>query len=334
MIDIRKKIVTLISLLMLIIMLGAGGYVFIEGWTLTDALFMTVITMSTVGYGAVGELSAAGKIFTMFLNIGGIALYSYSFFSLVSIVSTGSIQKLFRRSQMDRTIDKIQGHYIICGTGEIARHITRELGAVSKSFIVVDSSEAEIIRAKLEEGLYIVGEPDTEDTLRAAGIERAAGIFCTLHDDRSNILLTLAARDLSKTVRIVALSRSEESYTKFIKAGADRVIFSYRIGGMRMASEMLRPGVVTFLDRMLKEAGGTRFEEVPISGESPLAGRPLNTAGFQEKYELSVVAVQRPDGSYDYNTLSENARNIEVGDALVVIGKASEIEKFRKYASP
>lgn len=330
MFNVRRKIITLLSLLAFIILAGSLGYIIIEGWTLTDSLFMTVITMSTVGYGAVGELSSAGKIFTMFLNVGGIALYSYSFFSLVSLVSTGSIQKIFRRSKMDSLIDKLDGHYIVCGTGDIAKHITRELSAVSKSFLVIDSSEENIIKAKLENELHIIGEPDTEEVLKAARIERAAGIFCTLQDDRCNILLTLAARDLNKTVRIVALSRREEAYTKFIKAGADRVIFSYRIGGMRMASEMLRPGVVTFLDRMLKEAGGTRFEEIIITVGSPLAGQPLDLASLQEEYDLSVVALQGPDGSYSYNLQSGRSRTLSAGDAIIVIGRASEIERFRK----
>lgn len=332
--NVKKEIFQLVLMLIAIVCVGTAGYVLIEKWVLTDALFMTVITMSTVGYGAVGTLSEPGKIFTIFLNIGGISLYSFAFFRIVSIVSTGSIQKMFRRDKMDKRIKNLVDHYIVCGSSEIVKYIANELCEVGKDFVIVENSEEKIKDRGLEEYLYLVGECDEEEILDRAGIEKACGIFCLMNDDRENILLVLTARSMNKGIKIITRCVNEAVDSKFRKAGADRVVFADKIGGLRMVSEMIRPNVVTFLDKMLRDPGGTRFEEIEIEEGSSLAGQSLDSCASRGHFKITVVAVMNKAGEYEYNYLGQSERVIKSGEYIVVIGDSEEINKFRTYATP
>ncbi len=333
-INIKGQIFRLGLLLSGIILIGTLGYFTIEGWNLSDSLFMTVITMSTVGYGAVDDLSQAGQFFTIFLNIGGIALYSTAFFKIVSIVSAGSIIEMMQRDKMDKKIAKLENHYIICGCGETVKHIAHELSDVKLTFVIVCPDNEELEQRNLGDYYHIFGEPDKEKVLEKAGIERARGIFCVMPEDRENILITLTARSLNPKLQITTSCVSEEAHSKFQKAGADRIIFADRIGGLRMVSEMIRPDVVTFLDKMLRESGGIRFEEIAVAENSQLIGQPMTCCAPDRHFQVTVVAVLNKEGKYEYNHLSmDDDRTIEAGEKLVVIGRSEEIEKMREYAS-
>ena len=333
-INIKGQIFRLGLLLSGIILIGTLGYFTIEGWNLSDSLFMTVITMSTVGYGAVDDLSQAGQFFTIFLNIGGIALYSTAFFKIVSIVSAGSIIEMMRRYKMDKKIDNLENHYIICGCGETVKHIANELFDVKREFVVVCPDEEEVERKNLKDYYHIVGEPDKENVLKKAGVERARGIFCVMPEDRENILVTLTARSLNQKLQITTSCVSEEARSKFQKAGADRIIFADRIGGLRMVSEMIRPDVVTFLDKMVRQSGGIRFEEIAVAENSQLIGQPMTCCAPDKDFQVTVVAVLNNEGKYEYNHLArDDERTIKAGEKLVVIGCSDEIEKMREYAS-
>jgi len=312
--------------------MGTFGFYFIERWSFPDSLFMTIITMSTVGYGEVNPLSENGKIFTIVLNLVGIGLYSYSFFAIMSLVSSGHVRKMLRRSRMDKLISRISDHYIICGIGETGKYIMKELKNTGKDFVLIEKDE-KIIRQLDEKGhLHLEGNAHDESLLKSAGIERAKGIFCTLPDDKENIFLVLSAKELNEDIRIISKCVGEQSEKKFYRAGAFKVIYQNRIGGLRMASEMLRPSVVTFLDKMLRKNRAIRFEEVYIPKDSHIVGQTIPETGIIQKFNVAVMAVQVESGDYLYYAGNNVERNILGNEYVIVIGSQEDINKLRKYA--
>jgi voltage-gated potassium channel len=312
---------------------GTLGYRLIEGWTLLDSLYMTVITVGTVGYGEVHPLSSAGRVFTMILIMGGIGLFTYGFSTIAAVVIEGDLSEAFRRRRMEKDIAKLAGHYVVCGAGHTGGVICAELKKTGRRYVVVDTDAAAI--TKLAERLgadfpHVVGDSTEDDVLKRAGVERAAGVFAVLGTDQDNAFVVLSAKGLNPKARVLACQKSLGVREKLLRSGADGVVDPEFIGGLRLASEMIRPVTVGFLDSMLREKGThVRFDEIAVTADSPLIGRPVGEVkGAQGDAPLLVALV--PSGTDRYEINPSSTRVIAGGDRLVLIGETEALEVLRR----
>lgn len=333
--EVRDRLLGVAALFLACIAAGTLGYRLIEGWPLFDSLYMTVITLATVGFGETHPLSAAGRLFTICLIMGGIGMMTYGFSTLTSLVIEGELSEAFRRRRMDKAIAALTGHFVICGAGHTGGVICAELKKTGRDFVVVDRDPAAI--AMLAERLgfdlpHIVGDGSDDAVLRRAGVERAAGVFAVLATDQDNAFVVLSAKGLNPKAKVLACQKSLGVRDKLLRSGADGVVDPEFIGGLRLASEMIRPVTVGFLDSMLRHKDAHfRFDEIVVPSDSPLIGRPLGEVKGTEGGVPLVVAVVAA-GSDRYEINPPSARCVRAGDRLVVLGETAALGGLRKRA--
>ena len=328
--EMHKRLVSVTGLLAFTLFVGMVGYVLIEGWAPFDALYMTVITLATVGYGETNPLSYAGRVFTLFLILGGVSIVAYAFSTLTSIIVEGQLSTVLNRRRMEKEIAKLSGHYIVCGMSHSARVIMDELQKTGRSFVAIDK-DRETVEKLIADGFKAVeGDATEEETLKRAGVMKAAGIFAVLSSDQYNAFLALTAKGLNPKIRVVSTQRELTVRQQLLRSGADNVVNPQYIGGLRMVSEMVRPATVGFLDSMMRERGSVvRFDEVAIPAGSPLVGRPVgDVKGTEGHAPLLVAVLEEETGHYDINP--DPGRLIKSGDRLVMIGEASKLSDLRK----
>jgi voltage-gated potassium channel len=323
---IRRKALIAGGLLALVLAVGTAAYKHIGGdrATVLDSLYMVVITIATIGYGEIVDLSHSpgGRIFTMFLSFAGIGIMTYIMMSLTAFVVEGELNEAFRRRKMEKRIEKLRDHYIVCGADGVGTHVARELAATRRPFVVIDTDREKIERFHgADDGPpFVVGDATDNETLRKAGIERARGLFAVTGDDNQNMVISLSARQLNPGVRVVARCEEARNSEKMQRAGADSAVSPTRIGGLRMASEMLRPAVVTFLDVMLRrEDERLRIEELPVP--PAMVGRQLAALDLQRFKALLLLAVRTADG-WTYNPPRDYV--MQAGQTLVFMGSPEE----------
>jgi voltage-gated potassium channel len=323
---IRRKALIAGALLALVLVVGTLTYKRIGGdqasWV--DSLYMVVITIATIGYGEIVDLSQSpgGRVFTMFLSFAGIGIMTYIMMSLTAFVVEGELSEAFRRRKMEKRIEKLRDHYIVCGADGVGSHVARELAVTRRPYVVVDTDREKIERFHgLDEGpAFLVGDATDNETLRQAGIERARGLFAVTGDDNLNMVISLSARQLNPGVRVVARCEEPRNSEKMQRAGADSAVSPTRIGGLRMASEMLRPAVVGFLDVMLRrEDERLRIEELPVP--AAIVGRRLSALELQRFAKLLLLAVRHAEG-WTYNPPRDYV--MQAGDTLVFMGSPEE----------
>ncbi len=313
----QKRLLWGLGAFIAIIVVGAGGYMVIEGWSFLDALYMTIITITTVGYGEVHPLSTGGRIFSIFLIVGGVGGVLYALTVIVSYVVEGYFGTTLGRHRMKDRIAKLQGHFILCGCGKVGQEIARTFKDEETSFVIVDNSPESIARVEQAEYLYVVGDATSDEVLKEAGIERARGLVAAVDSDAENTYIALSARQLNRALFIEARAGSEEAETKLKRAGADRIVSPHRIGGRRMAMLALRPAVVDFIDTVTYRRGRElQLENVDIGKSSQLAGLTLKAARGQ--IGVTVLAMRKKTGKLLANPPDEVT--IEDGDRLIVIG--------------
>ena len=312
---------------------GVLGYWFLEpDWSLLDALFMTFITLTTVGYSDY-DVSQAGRIFTLILLFAGIGSFTYALAVVTTYLVEGHFKDNFRRKRMEKKIRNLTKHCIVCGLGDTGRYIVEEFQKVGQKFVVVETDAGRIEELyEREPFLYVQGDATDDRVLREAGIANAERLIATLQDDKDNLFVVLSARRLNAALRIIAKVVNVAASREKIKlAGADEVVSPEAIGGLRMASLALRPQVVTFLDLMLREGSGTRFEEAEIGPGSRLVGKTIGESKIREQIGLLVVALRHGAvGQFVYNPGAEIA--LGRGDILYVIGDAESVKRLRKAA--
>ncbi len=329
----RNFIIAIISLLILFAT-GVIGYWIIEGdnphqkWTIFDAIFMTVITLTTVGY-TDDNMSQVGRAFTVFLLIGGFGIFVYSITVATAFIIEGQFREVFRRRKMEKSIDKLSNHYIVCGIGDTGVHALEEMIQMDMDFVAIEY-EQERIDHELETKnfLYVHGDATEDEVLIRAGVERARGLITSLSRDQDNLFVVLSAKQLNPRLKIASKAVEANSLSKLKQAGADEVVLSDHIGGMRLASTVTRPIVVNFLDIMLRSQETTRFAESVIQSGAPLVGLTLGEARIPDRTNLMVVAVHKRNGEFIYNP--SGGLKLEAGDALIVIADNEQRQNLHK----
>jgi len=325
-----RKIIQWSAILIVFIILGSLGYVWVEGWDFFDALWMTVITLTTVGYGEVRPLTHAGRIYSMGLMLAGIGVMFYIITGLARIIVEGEIRDALGKRKLQKHIQKLHGHYIICGFGRIGEIIARQLKERHIPFVVVEN-KPELV-AGLDELGYdvLVGDATKEEVLMEAGIDRAKGLIAVVSSDANNVFITLTARSLNPKIFIVARAAEQGSEQKLLRAGANRVESPYELGGRKMAQSILRPNVVTFLDLAMKEDVDLSMEEIPVASTSLLVGTALKDSGIRQKLNTIIVSIKRANGDMIFNP--SPGTQIEAGDTLIALGVRHSLETLEQLA--
>jgi len=329
-----RNILISIILLLVVFFIGIFGYIIIEkNFSFLDAVYMTAITLTTVGYSDDKITTEAGKIFTIIIIIVGIGVFAYCVSSAIAFIIEGQLTDILKRRKMEKQVEGLKKHYIICGAGDTGIHVIDELIKMKKNFVVIEQDSERLQRLlQSYEFLYIQEDATSDETLLKAGVDRATGLIASLSGDKDNLFVVLSARELNPDLRIVSKAVEEGAFQKIRKSGADDIIFSDAIGGLRMASSMIRPNVVNFLDTMLKHQDETtRFAEVTIGEGSEFIDLTLKDAKIRQRTELLVIAIRKAGGNnFIYNPKPEILLNSE--DTLIVIGDINQIQKLKKLA--
>ncbi|MBN2551380.1 MAG: potassium channel protein [Spirochaetales bacterium] len=324
-----------LSLLLLLILIGTLGYSSIEGWSVGDSVYMTFITMSTVGFGEVKPLSPAGQHFTIIFLMLSIGTVGYSATVLISYVFEGQILNVMRERRMKRTIRHLKNHFIIVGGGDVGREAAYEFQRSKKRFVVVDRDISQSDLSRDESILFVEGDAINDEVLVKAGVERAAGLVAALPEDESNVFVVLTARQLNPRLLIVSQATEERTTRKLTKAGANRVISPKKIAGQRMAAMVLRPNLLNFLDVIVQ--GGEldmRIEEVMLEPDSPLIDKTLKEAGIGQHTGAIIVAINAPEGRVRINpstTSTISSVKLAEGDVLIALGNEDQLTRLREF---
>ncbi len=335
--ELIRRLGTASVVLLFVVLIGTGGYVLLGGgrWSWSDSLYMTVITLSTVGFGEVlldMDKVPYGREWTICLIVLGSGTLLYFISTFTAFFIEGDIQGAIRRRRMQKEIQKLRDHIIVVGAGATGFHVVEELLATRTPFVVIEEDPERLSRVAEEVGpelLYVLGEATEDSVLQQAGIAEAAGLVATLRDDRDNLFVTVTARALNPELRIVAKVTEDSAKAKLLRAGADCTVSPSFIGGMRMVSEMIRPKVVQFLDQMLYDRKRhLRIEEIKIPAGSSLAGTALQGCNIRQHTDVLVLAVRRPDGSFHYNPGPDFV--LETDMTLVVLAETDDVVRLRE----
>ena len=317
-----------IALVVLTVM-GMAGFHFIERWTWFDGFYMVITTFSTIGYQEVHPLSHVGRIFNVALILAGVSLVFLGIGSLTQALLEFSLRSFFGRRKMERDIERLSGHYIICGAGRVGRSAARELARKPAPFVIVEQNEAKAARFA-NNWLMQVGDATQEQTLRQLHIERASGLVAATTTDATNLYIVLTARNLNPKLKIIARASEEDAEKHLLKAGADAVVSPYSFAGQRIAQSFLRPHVVSFLDTATTHLGmDLEIGEVEVSAHSEFAGKTVGSSRIRQERGVIILAIKREQGMR-FNPLPEDT--IQPGDTLIAMGQPAQLRQLEQAA--
>jgi voltage-gated potassium channel len=323
-----RRIQSALLALGIITVAGVWGYMVFEGWSFTDALYMTVISVTTAGYKEVHPLDTSGQLWTMALLITGVGTLFYAAVSSVELVVEGTIRGYFGRRRMEAAINKLNGHYLLCGYGRVGRQVAHEFAHDGIPFVIVEQDPATVEECVEEGYLVLLGEASDDDVLEEAGVRRARGLVAAVNADADNVFVVLSARKLNPKLHIVARASSDESAAKLEIAGADRTLSPYAVGGRRLASLATQPLVVDFLDIVTRGEEGIEFrlEEFMVPEESSIADRTIGELRIGERTGAIILATRNHEGKFD--TTPSATDRISAGDTLIVLGTREQITRL------
>jgi voltage-gated potassium channel len=314
-----------------LIVVGTAGYCLIEGWGLLDAVYMTVITLTTVGFNEVHALSTPGRIFTILLALGGIFTLFYAATVMIRAVVSGDIQNILGRQRMERSLELVHDHLIVCGYGRMGRLVCQELSQQKLPFVVIDRQPEALEKFAVPHGIPLHGDAASDQVLKRAGIDRARALVTVVASDPENLYIAMTARLLNEKLFIVARADDAHCEQKLMRAGANRVISPYQIGGRRVAQAVLRPTVTDFIDLATRtEHVALQIEETQLAGNSTLVGATIKECRLRQEHEVIVVAIKKHMGKMVFNPASDTV--LEKGDTLVVIGDRAHLDRLEKMA--
>lgn len=329
----ERHLIVSFLLTLLIIGFGTAGYMAIEGWELLDAFYMTVITMGTVGYNEVHEISKIGRLFTVLLIFFGVGYFVYLAGVVVQFMVEGRMRTILGRRRLDKKIDRLNDHYIICGYGRIGRVLCKNLQRKPLDLVVIEYNRELIPVMDEDKVLYVCGDVSDEANLIKAGIKRAKGLVAVLATDADNVFLVLTARELNPDIHIVARACHVESKSKLRAAGANNVESPYEMGGVSMARRIIRPTVTNFLDLAFTYSRkDIQMEEIPVSPSSALSNVMLKDSGIRQQFNLIIIAVKKPDDSMLFNPSFETL--IKAGDTVIAVGEEANLKKLEAILNP
>jgi len=318
----KRRLLWGVCALLIIIAAGVIGYVIIESWSFIDALYMTIITITTVGYDEVHPLTTTGRIFSIFLIVGGVSGALYALTGIAGYIIEGHLGTTLGRRRMETAIAKLKRHFILCGYGRVGREIARLFAEENVPFVVIGKDRDSIADAEKDGHLYILADATDDEVLKQAGIERARGLVATVGSDADNVYITLSARGLRPDLFIEARASSSAAETKLKKAGATRIISPYSLGARRMAQLALRPGIVDFIDTVIQRRGKEfQMENITVSHDSALVG--LTTEETRQRTKANILAISRKSGKLVANPPGEET--IESGDRLITLGTREQL---------
>ncbi len=327
--DFGKRLIQIPALAILVIAAGTAGYIVIERWEFLDAIYMTIITLSTVGFRETRTLSERGMVFTMFLILGGVGTMLYALAAGASAIMEGKLRQVFGRRKLEKKIQELKGHYIICGYGRMGKIIAQELQGEKVPFVVIEKD----LDTPGENGdiLMLQGDATRDNVLKDAGIEKAKGLISVLPSDAENLLVVLSARGLSPGLLIVVRAAEEDSEKKFFRAGATKVVSPYHIGGLRMAHTVLKPTVVDFIEFATRSGNiELQMQEIVLHEKSSLVGMALGECGVGRDLGVIIVGIKQATGETRFNPAIQST--LGSGDTLIALGEVSKLRDLEEVA--
>lgn len=326
-----RRVTSVLSIFVGLLVVGTIGYMILESWTWADAFYMTVITISTVGFSEVQQLDEDGRLFTTFLIISGVGAAAYTFSTVADYIVAGELRGILRRQRMQNQIKQLKDHYIICGYGRVGSQVLQELIHHNTKLVVI---EIDPEHASELEGLGvfpIVGNASEDAVLIQAGIERASGLCACLPQDADNVFVTLTARTLNPNLTIIARANTQENERKLRIAGADHVINPYSISGHRMARQLVHPNVVEFMDVVMRRGQvEIRIGEILVNPHSHLQKKTIAESDVRRRTGVNVLAVRRPGGQT--STILDGDFVLQAGDTLIALGTPAQLDALAELA--
>jgi voltage-gated potassium channel len=327
----RRGLFNALILSVLVIVGGTLGYMLLEGWSLSDAFYMTMISITTVGYGETQPLDTSGRLLTVALILGGISIVGYSLTVLASSLVESEITGRARERRMHNAIGALSRHVILCGFGRVGVSVARELHAEHVPFVIVDQNPDRVAECSALGYLVVAGDATDDLILSAAGVERASALISALDDDAQNVFITLSARVLNPGIAIAARAADPQSERKLTLAGAQHVVSPYVIAGHRLAGVVVRPRVIEFLDTVIYSSGLEFWlEEVSVGPESPIAGKTISDLQIARETGALLLAIVRADGGRVPNPHPETM--ISANDTLIAIGTREQLGRLQRFA--
>ncbi len=327
-----RKIAYLVLFLLFLVAFGTTGYMLLLDLSFLDGLYMTVITISTVGYTEVAEMTKPAQAFSIVLIVTSVGSVGFIVSRIGYFFKEGHLYEVWRKTKMEKNIQTMVNHYIICGSGETGKYIMNAFKNRAEKFVVIDKDQETIDELKEADYNYIMGDATHEDVLKHAGIDKAAGLVASLSKDADNVFVVLTARQMNKDLNIVARAIEPNAHTKLKRAGADHTVSPNEIGGRKMAAMLLKPSITYFMDSIIHTEDITLdLEEIQVSPQSSLCDMPLKNARISTKTGLIVLAIRKEKNErFRFNPGAEEV--LEANDKLIVIGQHEQIESLRSLA--
>ncbi|MBW2368081.1 MAG: potassium channel protein [Deltaproteobacteria bacterium] len=323
----HTKLKVSVLLFFSVISLGTTGYMLLENMHLFEALYMTIITISTVGFSEVKPLSPAGRTVTIFIIITGISMGTYTLGQIFKVFIEGELRIIMGRRKLEKNISRLKDHWIICGYGRIGTIISRELSTDKMKFVVIERDSGKVEELEQLKYLFLNMDATTEEALLAAGIMDAKGIVTAVRSDAHNVFITLTAKGLRSDIFVLSRASDVKNEGKLLKAGATRVVSPYVIGGRRMAQVLRQPTVVDFIDTaMMNGELALSMEEAMVNATSSLIDKTLMESNIRQDFGVIIIAIKKPTGDMIFNPMP--TEKLEAGDVVVVIGKKVELERL------
>ncbi|MBI5588078.1 MAG: potassium channel protein [Deltaproteobacteria bacterium] len=328
--NLERQIIKVVLTFISIITFGVVGLMVIEGWPLLDALYMTVITISTVGFREVHPLSRPGTVFIIVFIILGVGSFLYIISKIAEYIVAGHLQGALEKKSMNKRISNLSGHYIVCGFGRVGQNIATELKRAAIEFVVIDINPASTAKCVELGYLYIHGNASDDEVLKEAGIMRAAGLVTATDSDAENVYVTLSAKALRDDLYVVARASSDEAEHKLLKADADRVLSPYSIAGRRLAGMLLRPNVIELLDVVMhRENNDLMMEELMVREKSALDGLSVGEARHRCTLGANILAVKKKTESKIIPSPNSNIV-LGAGDLMVALGTGAQLKELEE----
>jgi voltage-gated potassium channel len=319
------------GLLLLTLAIGVAGFTAIDGYPVFDAFYMTVITITTVGYMEVHPLSQAGRVFNSFLLMFGVTVMFFAVGTMTQTLLELGLQDRFGARRRKRVIDQLREHYIVCGFGRVGRHAALELQRAGAPFVVIDRAEARVDQARQAGMNAVLADSTRDDALRLAGVGRARGLVAALATDADNLFVILSARAMNPELAVVTRASEEEAEEKLRRAGANTVFAPFSIAGHRLANALLRPHVTTFLESTTMAGLEVSIEQVQVGAGSPVSAKSLRDLHLSRDYGVIVLAIRRAAGQMIFNPPAESS--VTEGDCLIAMGSSANLRRLESLVT-